>query len=79
MAVPPKPNRVRPERESRDGAVEKSGHDEPFGASRMRRSCRQESGWPEPRGASHDGQSAKDQLRCAVNESSSNNPDGLKD
>jgi hypothetical protein len=37
-------------------------HGEPFGASRVRSSCRHKSGKPEQRGASHDGRSAKDQL-----------------
>lgn len=37
------------------------------------------SGQPEQRGASHDGRSAKDQLRCSLDESSVGNPDGLKD
>ena len=38
-----------------------------------------ESDLSEQRGASHDGRSAKDQLRCLLGESSAGNPDGLKD
>lgn len=45
-------------------------HGEPFGASRVRSSCRRKPDKPEQRGASHDGRSAKTNCDAALNESS---------
>jgi hypothetical protein len=45
-------------------------HGEPFGASRVRSSCRQKPDKPEQRGASHDGRSAKTNCDAALDESS---------
>jgi hypothetical protein len=45
-------------------------HDEPFGMSRVRSSCRQKPDKPEQRGASHDGRSAKTNCDAALDESS---------